>query len=147
MRKILFRGKRVDNGEWTEGYFIERDTPEYHAYIVKSFEGEVTDKCTDILKFDIAEVVPETVGQYTGCTDDENNKIFEGDLIRNLEVYDDVSVVKYSDGEFALQWKDSYDDSLSEYSVCSLLLDLLKVGNIYDNPDLLKWLDEEKVQV
>ena len=138
MRKILFRGKRVDNGEWTEGYFIERDTPEYHAYIVKSFEGEDTGKGIDIIKSDIVEVIPETVGQYTGCTDEERNKIFEGDLIRNLEEYDDVSVVKYSDGEFVLQWKDSYDDSLSEYSVCGLLLDLLKAGNIYDNPELME---------
>lgn len=138
MRKMLFRGKRVDDGEWAEGYFIERDTPEYHAYIVKSFEGEVTDKGIDIFKTDIVEVIPETVGQYTNCTDERNDKIFEGDLIRNLEDYEDIAVVKYSDGEFVLQWKDSYDDSLSEYSVRGLLLDLLKAGNIYDNPELME---------
>lgn len=138
MREILFRGKQIDNNEWAEGYFIEQNTPEYHAYIVKLFEGEVTGKCIDILSLDIVEVIPETVGQYTGYSDDRNNKIFDGDLIRDLKEYDDVAVVKYNDGEFVLQWTDSYDDSLSDYSYKGFLFNLLKVGNIYDNPELME---------
>lgn len=77
MRQILYRGKKIDNDVWTYGFYFERlINGEKHSYIKTFDEGFVVD-----------EVVPDTVGQYTGIRDDRCLRIFEGDI---LEVrYDD----------------------------------------------------------
>lgn len=72
MRTILFRGKRVDNGEWVYGYLAEPNI----------INVEVKDDSTGFLTYDEYEVIPETVGQYTGLNDQADNKIFDGDFIQ-----------------------------------------------------------------
>lgn len=80
MKEILVRGKRNDTGEWTYGYFVSHDSK---AYIL---EPEEVDKridlggCLDCCQ--MHEVNPVTVGQFMGFTDINNNKIFEGDVLR-----------------------------------------------------------------
>lgn len=121
MREILFRGKRVDNGEWVEGdlrhgnYFGGDKT----VYIVQN----------EVYTVNIP-VIPETVGQYTGLTDENGTKIFEGDIVNLL----------YSDfygqdrcGKFV------YDDMTNTDIIFRIETShaIEVIGNIHDNPELL----------
>ena len=141
MREILFRGKRKDNGEWVEGYYAMQSN---HA----CFEDEL--KYTHFIFKDIFldfnlgglqefEVIPETVGQYTGLTDKNGKKIFEGDI---LEFSDRLVVVFWRSNLGA--WDCEFLKFTNrENSTDSMLPSNWKykskvVGNIHDSPELLK---------
>lgn len=163
MREILFRGKRLDNGEWVEGYLYEHEPP-LVGIVSEKDEPEASKWFIARTGFadwnmprpvELVEVDPSTVGQYTGLNDKNGKRIFEGD------------VVSIEDGEF---WVFSFGNCggvqnvahevgytgfhLSPLSQSAIhnrdygqrddpvyylnAIGLCVIGNIHDNPERLK---------
>lgn len=139
MREILFRGKRLDNGEWAEGCLITSKFKPNRKYIVYLFSDDDHD-------IDVVEVDHETVGQYTGLKDQECRKIFEGDIIKLHNGIDDYPFpVVNKCGAFWLYDKTvinaAYpdDENAGLDLLGSYITNVLEViGNVYDNPELLE---------
>lgn len=148
MRKILFRGKRVDNSEWVEGDFL---SPHNIVWTERGFDEALQRE--EMIVCDEA-VDPETVGEYTGLTDKNGKRIFEGDIICVLEKITCVSptietklnyTVIYKDGSFRTKGNDDEDFTMDDMPLQYLQFvseqhnNLVEIiGNIHDNPELLE---------
>ena len=125
MREILFRGKKTGFDEWVEGYISSPCKNEMY-FMVEASTG--ADWCVDA----------ETVGQDTGLTDKNGKKIFEGDIVvqpvRETSKHSPC-IVEFHKGKFQAHYVsenrffDRYYDINSYTKV---------IGNIHDNPELLK---------
>ena len=142
MREILFRGKRLQGGDWVEGYFFKSDinkraresgkatlifTPDCDTFIT-------VPECHNSFM-----VVSDTVGQYTGLTDKNGKRIFEGDIAKVLQGKDkDIAYVGFENGAFMLYPKTGniYERTLWEYWYNDWDVEI--IGNITDNPELLE---------
>lgn len=128
MREILFRGKRVDNGEWMEGDLIQSRDKTYIHPKANSFRVSETGLSKLIV---LREVYPETVGEYTGLTDKNGKKIFEGDFIRSNS---GRGYIEYYPNDCAF---DVVDDHGFLWLI-SEMSNIEVIGNIHDNPELLE---------
>lgn len=123
MRQILFRGKRVDNGEWV-----------YDNSVL--FFSEKTKIYGALNEWREIEVIPETVGQFTGLTDKNGKKVFEGDVVEYAGSCGEI-VFAESRGSFLSREKDMYCEWLStlpRYGTGIMEI----IGNIYDNKEILE---------
>lgn len=133
MREILFRGKRIDNGEWVQGDLV-------HVQI--KYDDISIVGVAPFIEVDIA-----TIGQFTGLTDKNGTRVFEGDILKIIHKYQspfdddtkeytdiDVDVVHFDDEGLCFSYGKSpflcvVDNVTAEYEV---------IGNIHDNPELLE---------
>lgn len=159
MRESLFRGKRKDNGEWIEGDLLHDRFIFPDEKICRIYNEE--SKLTHIQDI----VIPETIGQYTGLNDNtkwekltkeeqlewlknhsveewNGKKIFEGDIVKNSCLLGKVVYATSQDGFDGIAgfMIDDVFDGLQNYNGFWHLVEV--IGNIYDNPELLK-VEEE----
>ena len=83
MREILFKAKRIDNGEWVEGYYVHADETLCKSDVHVIFDGY------DLSVAEENEVDPETICQYTGLTDSNGVKVFDGDILKFTDKFSD----------------------------------------------------------
>lgn len=146
MREIIFRGKRLNNGEWVEGSLCTTIPSDENFYTISyfDFEGYYIEE----------KVIPETVGQYTGLTDKNGKKIFEGDILAG----DDYPFTSDSERNYFAEvvWFDNcpafgtvthrnpksnvrgISDGNTDFIEDFESIKWEVISNIHDNPELLK---------
>ena len=161
MREILFRGKRVDNGEWVEGYYVKiTSTTEVFHQSYKAIVHCIFPSEENSVK---VEVIPETVRRFTGLTDKNGKRIFEGDIFkfpdevwessytpcgtewdsRGIENYGVVGFDEYTARFDFIQYKynensveaDLHENNNIEFA--DFVKELEIFGNIHDNKEIL----------
>lgn len=121
MREILFRAQRTMNNEWVEGYYSEYSYELGRGNFICDSDFDYT-------------VYPETVGQFTGLTDKNGKRVFEGDIISfGLR----VCVVIYDAENARYMFYENGRHKLDGFNVETMKLKEI-IGNIHDNPELLK---------
>jgi len=135
MREIIFRGKRVDTGEWIEGFYACQSN---HSCVIRYLKYQHFIYKDITLDFDLGglsgfEIIPETVGQYTGLQDKNGKMIFEGDIC--IDSLGFTFTVKW-DGSNARFLGVVVGEGRIVYVGREPRVEV--IGNIYDNPDMLK---------
>ena len=140
MREILFRAKRLDNGEWVEGTPIFDYRDEQWRIIMELDYSTGTCITSD----HAPRVVAKTICQYTGLTDKNGNKIWENDFVK-YHFGEDTAVVRYGKYQscfdsqkachvgFYVDWEDCKRKDLGYWVE---MIDCNVIGNIFDNADL-----------
>lgn len=151
MREILFRGKSIDNGKWIYGGYFHLHKTTYCYAGCDDGDNDihriVFERMTDWNvpnRHMMADVDPETVGQYTGLTDKNGRKIFEGDICRFNRfntVYVGRIVFDINPASFVM-WYHSIVGAYGETATHKMLIyecvEIEVIGNIHDNPELLE---------
>ena len=137
MREILFRGMlKTDNGELKKADWVYGD-------YVRLKDGKHTIHCI----YGKGEVEPDTVGQYIGLTDKNGKYIFSGDIVHAIHRHNYVGVKDKDFGIGIIEYHDTYYGGASYHiniigesgsRVFSASLEVEVIGNIHDNPELIK---------
>ena len=130
MREILFRAKRIDNGEWVEGDL---------SYLIHNKEKMHVFPADGLDSADRYEVNPETLCQYTGLKDKNGNRIWENDICRyyNPEDKDGIGIIK-EDYVSWIKGAIAQTNLMTPMFYLKVGKEFEVIGNIFDNPELLK---------
>lgn len=145
MREILFRGKRIDNGEWVEGWLTEDTIIGNKTYVAPVIHI----KDSRLFATEWHEIDPDTVGEYTGLKDKNGKMIFEGDILKIAKTMNGV-------GYYYIPPLDYPVNVVVKWDLCSWMWETLcedkryigfpdawcyyeaeVIGNIHDNPELM----------
>ena len=166
-REILFRGKRTDNGEWIEGYYVPCSFGSWPCRPAIVNKADIENG-----EWHYEEVDPSTVCQYTGLTDRNGKKIFEGDILRQkttdkFKQYNDFEwerygIVRFGEHDFRPDYAGYSTICFYVESIKSVAINPLNhaiggmsnginqyyaldenypyevIGNIFDHPELLE---------
>lgn len=139
MREILFRGKRIDNGEWVVGQYVNTCYPG---------NGKETGHFIVVYPNEYHEIYTSTLSQFTGLCDKNGNKIWENDIIK-YHFGENYAPIKYGcyqncfDSQktehvgFYVDWSDG-KCLRKDLGYWINMVDTMPVGNIFDNPELLQ---------
>lgn len=144
MREILFRAKRIDTGEWVEGYYIYhikrticpigdsvKPEDEQHVIMQDGFSDWNMPRNTVVFNIN-----PETLCQYTGLTDKNGQRIWENDIVKH-EISCAIGTVKWYQEDYVGWCMD--DVYIGEQQFTDEMWDeCVVLGNIFDNPELLE---------
>lgn len=147
-RELLFRGKRLDNGEWVEGSLLKGTIDGKAAHLI--FADNFSLVGNDVKALSHALVDPDTVGQYVGFSDSNGKRVFEDDIIRKTFsirgepdfVEDQVllwaggAVVEFVYVQSIGEWTSDFEPT-NDFSGSRIISNAEVIGNIHDNRDLL----------
>ena len=134
MREILFKAKRLDSGEWVEGYYVQIHGSNLH-YIAT---GKLEIKNIQ-LGLELFEIEPETLCQYTGLKDKNDNKIWENDVCEM--VYDgkvNIYVVVWDKDELDFKGTNGKENYGNQFEYITCCEEVIRIGNKFDKPELME---------
>lgn len=140
MREILFKAKRIDNGEWVEGCYVTSDGKSFICMDI------VEHYCVIALRW--FEIDPETLCQFTGFCDKNGKKIWENDIVNHNGEYAPVKFGRYCSsfdyGEYNLGFYVDFPEKTFYRKELGYWHRKVKTaGNIFDNPELLQEESDE----
>ena len=149
MREILFRGKSTETNQWIYGGFHIWEKRQVCALDNDRLKDDEISYVITVNSFadwnmprtmQAVEVIADTVGQYTGLTDRNGRKIFEGDIVNILTENEEFGIITYDDGGFFVDASTFSVDFMNNINGS----DIEVIDNIHDNPKALKNLNQIK---
>lgn len=122
MREILFKAKRVDNGEWVEGLLWKKKYNDGNRIFISCFPDKDDNE-------EVYVVCHETVSQFTGLRDKHGKRIWENDIVK-APIYHDIGCYPYTETKIVVV-------KIPEIYRMSIDGEFEVIGNLFDNPELL----------
>jgi uncharacterized phage protein (TIGR01671 family) len=144
MREYLFRGQHEENGKWVYGYYVAADDGKHYIFTGETGLSQAAFgyplMYMDFVRY---EVIPGTVGEFTGMVDRSGKNIFEGDIVKSVNNYGQVvqtGVVDFFDGKFSIKLPDGKHGCFHQNAIWWQNDDPSNwdevIGNIHDTPEL-----------